>query len=276
MSLTRKSYYDTLNRAVNELAKTMYRPNSTHAKNRITYRNIQNLKQAVKNRRRANNATTNVKNNNTNFRVGNKRVVTNYVNWIHNNNNENAVGPGLYDWIIMKNMPNGTQKHYSTFAYNTNIPLNNGYSVGFSHHRGASPRIKAAIKIQRFWRDKKAKGPFNNPEMQNILMRRIMPRLPKNNRSSLAGAFRPPTRLNKEIREGQLLTNVHWKALLNNMTQKAITRGSTEKLTGQEFNKLHKQGIIVFNFEHPPKYRTYIPNNKRAAAASIVRQMRKR
>jgi hypothetical protein len=272
MSLTRKSYYDTLNKAINELAKSMYRQNSTHAKNRITYRNIQNLKQAVKNRRRANNATANVKNTNTNFRVGNKRVTTNFVNLV----NENGNGPGLYDWVIIKNMPNGTKKHYSTMAYNTNLPFNNNDEIiGFSRHV-ASPRITAAIKIQRFWRDKKAKGPFNNPEMQRILMRRIMPRLPMKNRPSLAGAFRPPTLFNKELIEQRKRTNKHWKSLLNNMTQKAIMRGSTEKLTGEEFNKLHKQGIIVYNFQHQPKYRTYIPNNKRAAAASIVRKMRKR
>lgn len=271
MSLTRKSYYDTMNRAVNALAKTMYRPNSTHAKNRITYRNIQNLKQAIKNRRRPNNATTNVKNNNTNFRVKNKRVTTNYVNWVHNNN-ENAVGPGLYDWVIMKNIPNGTKKRYWTKAYTNNIPLNNNENIGFREHMASSP-IKASIKIQRFLRNKKAKGPFKNPEMQNILMRQIMSKLPLKNRPSLAAAFRPPTRLNKEITEQRKRTNKYWKALLNNMSQKAIMRGSIQKLTGEEIRKI--QGKIHFNFNRQP-YRAFIPNKQRAAAAAIVREMRKR
>lgn len=272
---TRKKYYDTLNKALNALAKTMYRANTTHTKNRVTYRNIQNLKQAVKNRRRANNATAKVTTNNANFRIGNKRVMANYVNWV--NNNENVNIPILYEWNVIKNMPNGTKKHYRTMAYNNNQPnfFHENENIGFVQHVG-SPRARAAVKIQRFWRDKKAKGPFNNPEMQRILMRRIMPKLPMRNRPSLAGAFRPPTLLNKEIIEQRKRTNKHWKALLNNMTQKAIMRGSTQKLTGEEFTKLHKQGIVVYNFEHRPKYRTYIPNNKRAVAASIVRKMRKR
>jgi LytS/YehU family sensor histidine kinase len=195
--------------------------------------------------------------------------VTNYVNWANNDEN----GPGLYDWIIIKNMPNGTKKRYSTMAYTNNTPYNSE-TIGFSEHM-ASPRTKTAIKIQRLWRNKKAKGPFKNPEMQNILVRQIMSKLPIKNRPSLAAAFRPPTRLNKEITEQRKRTNKYWKALLNNMTQKAIMRGSIQKLTGEEIKKLHNQGKIHFNFNRQP-YRTFIPNNKRATAAATVREMRRR
>lgn len=264
---TRKKYYNMVDKAVEQLLMSIYKPVPNNAEpnitlqNRLTWRNIQNLKKAIQNRRRPTNNITNFTNNNVNFTVRNKRVLMDYLN-------NNA-----YGFTVTKTYPNGRQVNHSSMVFNNNSKPNSE-GVGPMTMRG-SPRALAALKIQRAWRNKKAKGPFKKPEMQNVLMRQIMSKLPRANKQSLANAFRPPTRLNRELAGHKKITNKYWKALFNNMTQKSIMKGSTQMLTGQEWRKLGTSGakLIVYN---AATHKFVIPANKRQAAANIVRATRRR
>jgi len=270
---TRKKYYNMLDKAVEQLLISIYKPLSNNAEpnitlnNRLTWHNIQNLKKAIRNRRRPANATTNFTNNNENFTVGNKRVLLDYFN---NNNNNNNNMYNTYGFTFTKTYPNGRQVNHSSMVYNNNSKPNSE-SVGPLMMRG-SPRALAALKIQRAWRSKKAPGPFKKPEMQNILMRQIMPKLPHAKRENLAGVFRPPTRLNKELAAKKKISNKYFNVLLNNMTQKSILKGSTKMLTSAEWKKLSSHNITYNAATH----KFVIPANKRQAVANTVRAMRKR
>jgi IS30 family transposase len=73
---TRKNYYNLMDKSINVLLKTIYQPvtlggvNAT--RNRLTYQNIQNLKQAIRQRRNVTNTHIPVRNNNREFTVRQK------------------------------------------------------------------------------------------------------------------------------------------------------------------------------------------------------------
>ena len=216
--------------------------------NRFTYQNIQKLKKMVSNARTPTNA--------------NKKP-----NWeenLYSNNHEYKIrfvnfNKSRVYFNVNKRFPDGSVAQWAM-----TVPNNENKSAWKSYGRQewGSKRVAAAITIQRALRNKKAKGPFNSREMQNVLVKHILPKLPKKNRIAVTSAFRAPSQLNKELRNRSKRVDPYWKALLNEITRRSIMKGKRGMLTFQEANLLLGRGI----------WQRLPPNTR----ASTVRTMRRR
>jgi hypothetical protein len=236
-----------MTRAINELEKYQYKNTGNHPMNRLTYQNIQKLKKMVSNARTPTNA--------------NKKP-----NWenLYSNNHEYKIRFANFNksrvyFNVNKRFPDGSVAQWAM-----TVPNNENKSAWKSYGRQewGSKRVAAAITIQRALRNKKAKGPFNSREMQNVLVKHILPKLPKKNRIAVTSAFRAPSQLNKELRNRSKRVDPYWKALLNEITRRSIMKGKWGMLTFQEANLLRGRGIG----------RGVSPNTR----VSIVRTMRRR
>jgi hypothetical protein len=247
-------FHNMADRAVNALWKN-HLANITRPENQLKYKDILNLKNAIK---RSKSRSGN--NFNLHFNVGNRLRMA-------YNGNANA-GPPLYvSFNVYKYHPNGTRVRYNTAARNNGRPINlSRLNVGFAGRSG-SPRALAALKIQRAWRNKKAAGPFKNPIVQASLPQ-IMARLGKRNKQALAGAFRAPSQLNKNLAKRSAAVQPYWRALLNEITRQSVGKGSRKLMTGLEW----KQSLRVAGTQ----LRQPIPENRRANVQRMVTAMRKR
>jgi hypothetical protein len=259
---TRKEYLNIMNKAIEALQKNLYRNSPSHfvsPMNRLTYQNIQNLKKTVTNARRPTNA--HVRNNYSNVKSRNGKFNILFGEVIPNNK--------YGSFNVIKRFPNGTFIEYETSAFNNGKPINlNRLNVGLKTSRvytGNKPTA-AAITIQRAFRNKRAKGPFNSKEMQAIFTRHILPKLPKKNRPSAVAAFRPPTQLNKELQNRSRRVDPYWRALLNTISlQTFIQKGKPGLLPRTEWMKISQ--------EYPQGFKN---RNTREKAAEIIRTMRRR
>lgn len=251
---TKKQYLNLANKAVNALWLSQLSKNS---RNHLTYRNILNLKNAIKSERSRSNFREN-------FPGKNK--------FIEYNGNVNIGPPLRIGWDIYKTHPNGTKSRYITGAYNNGLPINlNKINVGFQERSG-SPRALAALTIQRRWLNKKNTGPFSNPVIRSLVPK-IMTPLPKRNKQSFVGSFRRPTSLNKEMTERSKGVNKFWRALLNDIKRQSVQRGSTSMLTAKEFTQLYQSNKIVYNLAH---HKMMIPVAMRNSAWRKILEMRKK
>jgi len=255
--------------------KNLYRnkPYYVHPRNRLTYQNIVQMKRAIQARRRPNNNTSIVNENNINFTTsnGHRIALTEIPTSLKNY--------PLASWNIIKILPNGRKIEYMTGAFNNDKPINlNKMNVGFmaAKYNSLRPRNEAALTIQRAWRARKQKGPFNNPIMKSILQTHIIPKLPKKNKASTLAAFRKPTSLNINMIERSRKVDPYWKALLNNKTRRSVLQhGSTEWLTNIERKRLGHYGLKKIEL-NPATLKWEIPVNKRESAWTAIRTMRSR
>lgn len=237
VKITRKRYYNLMNKGMDALLKNLYLPTNRHPRNRLTYQNIMQMKRAIQARRRPNNAKNPMTPGNRNF-TSNGHQISIFEYGINGSPN------GHISWNILKTRPNGRLIEYSTMALNNNKPVNlKKLDVIFwkASYPGR-PRNEAALTIQRKWRARKEKGPFSNQVIKTILKTHIMPKLPKKNKVSVAAAFRNPTSLNRSMVERSRRVDPFWRAILGNVTRRSILKGKTGMLTRKEFEKLGPHG----------------------------------
>jgi len=224
--LTRKKYLNLINKSINALQKKMY-SSKNHPMNKLTYQNIQALKKLVANARKPTNANTPFNHNTLNN--GRFKIEFGILDSSH---------PALLGVNVFKRFPNGSSARYMANAINNGKPPNlNKLNVGLQYSRGTIPgqenkRVAAAIVIQRALRNKKVKGPFSSREMQNVLVKQILPKLPKKNREAVTSAFRAPSQLNKELRNRSKRVDPYWKALLNDIKRRSVMKRKINLMSG--------------------------------------------
>lgn len=253
---TKKQYLNLANKAVDALLLSHLSNTRTNKRNLLTYRDILNLKNAIKSERSRSNFRLN-------FPARNKNIFY--------NGNINKGPPASIGWNIYKTHPNGSKTHYTTGAINNGLPINlKKINAGFFGRTG--PKVKAAIKIQRAWRNKRKPGPFANPVIQSLVPKIIGP-LPKSNKQSFLGSFRPSTKLNKEMIERSKGVNKYWSALLTNIQRQSVLRGSPHLLSRKEYQYLYNTGPGKIHFV--PGSGMRIPPNMRNSAWQNVLKLRK-
>ena len=247
-------FHNMANKAVNALWKN-HLATRTSRENQLAYRNILKLKNAIKRSRSKPGNKFNL-----HFNAGNGLSMS--YNGYYN------AGPPLYvSFNINKTHPNRTHSGYTTAALNNGLPINlSKLNTGFQRRIG-SPRTLAALQIQRAWRKKKANGPFKDPRVQAIVPL-IMARQGKTNKQAFLGAFRAPSKLNKELAKRSAGVQKYWRALLNEITRQSVGRGSRKLLTGLEWGQALR--IAGTQLRQP------IPQNRRANVQRMVTAMRKR
>lgn len=269
VKISRKRYYNLMNKGMDALLKTVYLPSNAHPRNRLTYQNIMQIKRAIQARRRPNNANKPMTRTNHNFRTSNGHRVRISEYGI------NGTPKGSITWNVHKMRPDGRLIVYATMARNNNRPINlNNLDVYFSSaFYPDKPKNEMALRIQRAWRAKKEQGPFSHPVIKTILKRHIMTRLPKENKKSMLAATRKASSLNRNMIERSRRVDPFWRALLNNVTRRSILKGSTAMLTGTEYVKLGPGGLkkTVYN---PETGQRNIPASMRESAWQNVRRIR--